>query len=107
MVIEVIIQKRLEKIVEYLTILRAQKPVPFEQFAKMPEHYALVERFLHLAVEACIDVGAHIVSQKKLGEVDVMRDIPRALRDADIIDAACAETFLSMIGFRNILVHGN
>jgi uncharacterized protein YutE (UPF0331/DUF86 family) len=100
-----VVRKRLNKLDEYLAILRALQKYSFEEFAQDPEHYGSVERFLHLAIEAVIDVGNHIVAELNLGTINWYSDIPALLANRGFIDADLEQRWMRMIGFRNALVH--
>jgi len=67
--------------------------------------YGSTERFLHLTIEALIDIGNHIISDKDLGKVDRYRDIPIVLYKNNYLDENMKDIFIKIIGFRNILVH--
>lgn len=100
-----IIQKRLARIEEYLTILERLSRYPDDVFLADPEKYGSAERFLQLAIEALNDIGSHLVADQNLGVLESARDIPRALREKRGLDERLAATWVRMIGFRNILVH--
>lgn len=100
-----VIRKRLEKLDEYLAILRQLQRYSYDEFVANPERYGSAERFLQLAIESLNDVGNHIVAEASLGTVDWYSDIPHRLREAGLIDSSQKETWIRMIGFRNILVH--
>ena len=50
-----VIRKRLNKLDEYLFILRGLQKYSFDEFVHDPEHYGSAERFLQLAIEAIMD----------------------------------------------------
>ncbi len=100
-----VIRKRLERLDEYLAILRQLQRYSYDEFVGNPERYGSAERFLQLAIESLNDLGNHVVAEKGLGTIDWYSDIPRRLREAGLIDAAQEEVWIKMIGFRNILVH--
>lgn len=100
-----VVRKRLNKLDEYLTILRALQKYSFDEFTQDPEHYGSVERFLHLAIEAVIDIGNRIVAEMNLGVVNWYSDIPALLAQRGFIDADLEQRWMRMIGFRNALVH--
>ncbi len=100
-----VIRKRLNKLDEYLTILRSLQAYDLEEFTNTPERYGSAERFLHLAIEAIIDLGNHTIAALQLGEVNWYSDIPLLLFDAGYIDDELKEKWTRMIGFRNVLVH--
>ncbi len=65
-----------------------------------------VEHTLQLAIQAALDVAAHIVSDQRLGEPETNRRLFQLLRSNGWITAELSETLQNMAGFRNILVHG-
>lgn len=60
---------------------------------------------LQIAIQATIDVAAHIVSDERLGLADTNRKAFELLVRHGWIPAALASTLNKMVGFRNILVH--
>ena len=100
-----VIRKRLKKLDEYLAILRSLQTYNLEEFTAAPERYGSAERFLHLAIEAVLDLGNHTIAGLQLGEVNSYSDIPQLLFEAGYIDAELKEKWTRMIGFRNVLVH--
>ncbi len=100
-----IIRKRLNKLDEYLAILEKARRYSWEEFVGDPERYGSVERFLHLSLEALQAMGNHIIADLELGVVDRSRDIPEIFAKQRWIDEAMKDTWIRMIGFRNILVH--
>lgn len=76
-----------------------------DEFVADPERYGSAERFLHRAIETINDMAHHVVADEQLGLVDQYRDLPRRFAEADWIDATLEQTWIRMIGFRNVLVH--
>ena len=100
-----VIRKRLNKLDEYLSILKKLQKYNLEEFISDPEHYGSAERFLHLSIEAITDIGNHIVAEMNLGLVNWYSDIPILLSEKGIITENLKEVWIRMIGFRNTLVH--
>ncbi len=65
-----------------------------------------VEHTLQIAVQAAIDVAAHIVSDERLGEPRTNRELFDLLKRYGWISTDLALSLQGMAGFRNILVHG-
>jgi uncharacterized protein YutE (UPF0331/DUF86 family) len=101
-----VLQKRIEKSQEYIRFLeKIKSEYSVEEFVKDKMIYGSVERFLHLSIEALIDMGNHIISNEDLGQVDSYRDIPIILFKNKYINKELKDIFIKIIGFRNILVH--
>jgi uncharacterized protein YutE (UPF0331/DUF86 family) len=88
-----------------LAILHSLQAYDLEEFTNVPERYGSAERFLHLVIEAIIDLGNHTIAGLQLGEVNWYSDIPLLLFEAGYIDDELKEKWTRMIGFRNVLVH--
>jgi uncharacterized protein YutE (UPF0331/DUF86 family) len=101
-----VIRKRLNKIDEYLTVLQRLQRYGRDEFLSDPERYGSAERFLHLAIEALLDMGNHVIADEGLGVVDWYSDVPRIFLEKRVISSALSEKWIRMIGFRNTLVHG-
>ncbi len=100
-----VIRKRLQRLETYLQVLDALAAYSEQEFLASPERYGSAERFLQLAIEATIDIGNHLVADLRLGQVEAARDVPCLLAEAGKIPPQLRETWIRMIGFRNILVH--
>ncbi|MFS1519427.1 type VII toxin-antitoxin system HepT family RNase toxin [Bacillus sp. SCS-151] len=57
------------------------------------------------ASEASIDLGMHIVAEKRLGLPQNSRDAFELLQENNIIDGDMASRMKAMVGFRNVAVH--
>lgn len=65
-----------------------------------------VEHTLQIAIQAVLDVAAHIVSDERLGEPRTNRELFDLLERYGWVTEGLAGSLRSMAGFRNILVHG-
>lgn len=65
-----------------------------------------VEHTLQIAIQAVLDVAAHIVSDERLGEPRTNRELFDLLERNGWVPENLAVSLRSMAGFRNILVHG-
>ncbi|MFN3480647.1 MAG: type VII toxin-antitoxin system HepT family RNase toxin [Thermodesulfovibrionales bacterium] len=64
-----------------------------------------IERDLQVAIEACVDIGKLIISEKRLRPPESMRDVCQVLYENGYIDSKTLKIFEGMVGMRNILVH--
>jgi uncharacterized protein YutE (UPF0331/DUF86 family) len=100
-----IFSRRLEALQNYLQKLRAFRDVDEQEFVREPALHDLAERYLHLAVEACLDLGNHWISDRALPTPDANRDTFTVLEKAGEVAPDLAERLRGWAGFRNILVH--
>jgi uncharacterized protein YutE (UPF0331/DUF86 family) len=60
---------------------------------------------LQRAIEAAIDIAAHISASEGLGLATTIKENFKLLRDKGIIDDKLMKKMQAMVGFRNIAVH--
>jgi uncharacterized protein YutE (UPF0331/DUF86 family) len=98
-----IFSRRLEALADYLRKLAAFREVVETEFVEEPALHHLAERYLHLAVEAALDLGNQWIADRGLPTPDANRDTFTVLEKAGSPDLA--ERLRGWAGFRNILVH--
>ena len=65
-----------------------------------------VERTLQVAIQAALDVAAHIVADDRLGEPATNHELFTLLVRAGRLDTTVGDALRAAVGFRNVLVHG-
>lgn len=100
-----VIRKILTSLEESLTHLESKKDISFEQYKKDRDIQAIVERRLETTIQACIDIGNHIISHNRLGIPNYYGEIFIVLEQNGIISKQTADEMVKMAGFRNILSH--
>jgi uncharacterized protein YutE (UPF0331/DUF86 family) len=105
MVRQEVLRKRLNKLDDYISILRRLQKYRQDEFLADPEHYGSAERFLQLAIETIIDMGNHVIADEGLGVVNSYSDIPKLLAQKGHASSDQESKWIRMIGFRNTLVH--
>lgn len=99
------INSRLEKLREFVDILRTLKGVTAKDLAEDINKRAKAERFLQLAIEACVDIAELIIVDQRLSAPADSAEAIEILGNEKIIDPTFAKSFAKAVGFRNILVH--
>ncbi|MFB6279299.1 MAG: DUF86 domain-containing protein, partial [Salinibacter sp.] len=100
-----VLRRRLQKLSEYLDILRTTQEYSRSEFVEDPYLYGSAERFLQLSIEAINDMASHVVVDENLGAVERARDLPDIFESEGLIGEETREQWTDMIGFRNALVH--
>ena len=100
-----IILKRLEKLNQYVQFLNELLKQPKSQFVSDPFVHGNAERYLQLAIQACMDIGNHILSNIKSKTPEEYRDIFIFMGENKIISEELADKMAPLAGLRNILVH--
>lgn len=100
-----VLHARLSLLNEYVSDLRGLQDVNFQTYEENKLIRRTVERTLHLAVEACLDIGQHIIAIEGLRIPNDNQDVFTVLHEAGIVSAELLSTLLMMARFRNLIVH--
>jgi uncharacterized protein YutE (UPF0331/DUF86 family) len=100
-----VILKKISLIRHNLSRLRDKDNVPLESFKNDLDIQDIVLHNLQLAIQGCIDVGSHVISDEGWGVAGSLNEIFYILRDKGVIKVDLTKRMVSMIGFRNVLVH--
>lgn len=96
---------RLSKIREYLKHLRKLGNLSKEDFLNDYINCSAAARMLQIAIEACLDIGHHIISRKALRRPKDYKDIFMILGDEKILPFDFSRSLVNMAKYRNRLVH--
>ena len=99
------IYSRLERIREELRYLKTYERMPYDVFVSDFEHFKTAERCLEVAIQACVDVAAHLIGRLDLRKPARSGDTFAVLAEERMIPQPLADDLARMVGFRNILVH--
>lgn len=65
----------------------------------------IVLREFEVAIESCVDIGTHIISEKGWKFPEKYSDVPDILAENGVIPKNFKENLRNIIAFRNIIVH--
>jgi uncharacterized protein YutE (UPF0331/DUF86 family) len=100
------VRRLLEVIEQRLLRLTEASGVSLVDYAGDHDLQDIVERNLEICIQACIDLGLHVLADFPGRLPDTNRGVFKALLREDLISADLAERLERMAGFRNILAHG-
>ena len=100
-----IFSRRLDALESYLQKLHSLGRVSESDYLADPNTHDLAARYLHLAMEATIDIANHWISEADPRVPDTNRDIFVVLEQAGEIDPALSGRLQGWASFRNVLVH--
>jgi uncharacterized protein YutE (UPF0331/DUF86 family) len=101
-----VIARRILVLEETLQHLRVRLPqIDARQLVADPMLQAAVERWLQVAVEACIDIAYHVVAARGWPAPEGARDAFEQLAAHGIVAQELATRLGRAAGMRNILVH--
>jgi uncharacterized protein YutE (UPF0331/DUF86 family) len=76
-----------------------------EEFLQDSDRQDIVSFNLQLAIQNCIDIAAHIVSQEGMGVPGSLNETFYLLEQNGYLPYELTEKMVKAIGFRNLLVH--
>ena len=90
---------------EYVNDLIELQNVDFGTYVENKLIHRTVERTLHLAVEACLDIGQHIIAQEGFRMAKDNKDVFVVLSEENIVPPELLPSLIAMAKFRNLIVH--
>jgi uncharacterized protein YutE (UPF0331/DUF86 family) len=99
------IQKRLDKLDQYVQILRELRAADREQFVSDYHLHGLAERYLHLSIECLLDIANMLVSGLGLRKPERYQETVDILAGAGVLSHELAHRLAGVTGFHNVLVH--
>jgi uncharacterized protein YutE (UPF0331/DUF86 family) len=100
------VERRLARLDRELVMMERGAGAGRERFLEDDGLQHQAERALQLAIQLCIDIGAHLVTARGLRAPDEYRDVFDRLAREDSLDSALAKRLQDAVGQRNLLVHG-
>lgn len=85
--------------------IRAKRPASLEQFMVEPDLQDIVMFNIIQALQGCIDLAAHVVSDEGYGMAGSMNEFFYLLEEQGVLPAGLVERMVLAVGFRNLCVH--
>jgi len=90
---------------DHLKRIREKRSIPLEQFLADLDRQESILFNLQMAIQHCIDIAAHIISDDELGVAGSTNEMFYMLQENGYLDAALTESMVASVGFRNLIVH--
>ena len=100
-----VISRKVRHLEELLGLLKAEEECTLPAFLADRREQLLVERLLHLSVEAACDLLDHLLVQRFAINAETYADTFLKASQAALISANLAQRLLPAAGLRNRLVH--
>lgn len=102
-----VIQERLKHLRENVNFLKQERDAvsSLQEFVGNIRLRKAVERALQVAIEACLDIAHHIISEEGFRYPKSSADAFEILGEEDVIPQELLPKLVNMAKFRNILVH--
>ena len=96
---------KLAAIEHHLARIREKRQVDIQAFLKDLDRQESILFNLQMAIQNCIDIAAHIVSEEEFGIPGSTNELFYFLEENGIIDPGLTEKMVHAVGFRNLIVH--
>ena len=100
-----IISEKVDTVEKSIKRVRERRGESVDEFKINEDFQDSVVLHLMQAIQGCIDLAAHIVSDEELGLASSTRDFFYILSDKKIISAELREKMIHAVGFRNLAAH--
>lgn len=105
MIDEPVVRRRLRTLDELMQRLRQLSETSRSEFLDDATKQAAAERYLQVAVQVVLDLGAHVLSERGVVDWEEYREVPLRLADEGVLPRPLADRLSEAAGQRNILVH--
>ena len=100
-----VINSMVDLIDENLRLIDEIKLMGYESFSESLRDIQAAKHSLQECIEACLDIGNHIIAEKGFRRADDYKDIYRVLEEEGVIEPELSSKLQEMAQFRNLLVH--
>jgi uncharacterized protein YutE (UPF0331/DUF86 family) len=100
-----IILNKTSKVHHHLNRIRGKREISLEDFLMDLDRQEIILFNLQMAVQNCIDIAAHIISDDELGMAGSTSEMFYILQENAYLTFELAEKMVAAVGFRNIAVH--
>ena len=100
-----IILGKAEKVRQHLKRVKDKRPDTLKGFLSNPDLQDIVLFNLQMAIQNCIDMASHLISDEGLGLPGSTNEMFYLLQDNGYIPKEVADKMVAAVGIRNPLVH--
>ncbi|SNQ59890.1 type VII toxin-antitoxin system HepT family RNase toxin [Candidatus Methanoperedens nitratireducens] len=100
-----VINAMIDLIDENIRLIEEIRSQGYESFSNNFRDIQAAKHSLQESIEACLDIGNHIIAEKGFRRAEDYKDIYKVLEEEGIIDPELSARLQEMAQFRNLLVH--
>lgn len=100
-----LLRRKLAELAEYVTQVSEYRDLTVERYRADWKTQRIVERTLQIAIEACLDVVSHVLSDRALRAPSTYAETFEILVQAGLLSPDLGRVMVEMTGFRNVVVH--
>ena len=100
-----LLRRKLAELSEYVTQASEYRDLTAEKYRADWKTQRIVERTLQMAIEACLDVASHVLTDRGLRAPSTYAETFEVLVQAGLMSPDLGRVMIEMTGFRNVVVH--
>jgi uncharacterized protein YutE (UPF0331/DUF86 family) len=100
-----VINAMVDLIDENIRLIEEIRSQGYDSFSNSFRDIQAAKHALQESIEACLDIGSHIIAEKGFRRAEDYKDIYKVLEEESIIDPILSAKLQEMAQFRNLLVH--
>ncbi|MDD1745449.1 MAG: DUF86 domain-containing protein [Candidatus Methanoperedens sp.] len=100
-----VVNAMIDLIDENIRLIKEIRSQSYDSFSGSFRDIQAAKHSLQEAIEACLDIGSHIIAEQGFRRPEDYREIFKVLEENGIIDHVLSEKLQEMAQFRNLLVH--
>ena len=100
-----LLRRKLAELSEYVTQVSEYRDLTVERYRADWKTQRIVERTLQMAIEACLDVASHVLTDRGLRAPSTYAETFEVLVQARLMSSDLGRVMIEMTGFRNVVVH--
>jgi uncharacterized protein YutE (UPF0331/DUF86 family) len=93
------------KVDGHLRRIKVKRSVPLEEFLGDLDRQESILFNLQMAIQKCIDIAAHVISDEELGVAGSTNEMFYMLQENGYLNPELTEKMVAAVGFRNLVVH--
>jgi uncharacterized protein YutE (UPF0331/DUF86 family) len=102
---QVILAQKLESLRRCIRRVEQKTPADVDQLVQDPDIQDILVLNLTRAVQLCVDIGSHVISESDEPAPSTMGDVFSTLEKLGIIASTTCKAMKKAVGFRNVAVH--
>ena len=100
-----LIMAKAAKVDAHLRRIKAKRSVKLEEFLGDLDIQESILFNLQMAVQNCIDIAAHVISDEELGVAGSTNEMFYILQENGYLTPELTEKMVAAVGFRNLVIH--
>jgi uncharacterized protein YutE (UPF0331/DUF86 family) len=100
-----LIASKLDLLRRRVARIESKRPIGLRRLRSDEDLQDIIAQNLTQAVQLCVDIGAHVVTDLDVAAPETMGEVFLRLRDAKVLSPTLANRLVRAVGFRNVAVH--